>query len=154
MNATQADSGGDIPRTAAVPRTGRYRWMIIAILFFATTVNYIDRTMLGLLKPGLQGELGWSENDYGNIVMAFQAAYAFIDYMIGKEFYAGWVKAGGAPVSANAKAIEELPDSSLTRQILATPDALKRLNFKGPLSDEQRQEYLDLWQETKAYFAE
>jgi spermidine/putrescine transport system substrate-binding protein len=83
-----------------------------------------------------------------------KAAYAFIDYMIGKEFYAGWVKAGGAPVSANAKAIEELPDSSLTRQILATPDALKRLNFKGPLSDEQRQEYLDLWQETKAYFAE
>ncbi len=76
MNATQADSGGDIPRAAAVPRTGRYRWMIIAILFFATTVNYIDRTMLGLLKPGLQGELGWSENDYGNIVLAFQAAYA------------------------------------------------------------------------------
>ncbi|HEY0115479.1 MAG TPA: MFS transporter, partial [Allosphingosinicella sp.] len=52
----------------AVPRVGRYRWAIVALLFAATTVNYIDRTMLGLLAPGLRGELGWSENDYGNIV--------------------------------------------------------------------------------------
>ena len=83
-----------------------------------------------------------------------KGAHAFIDYMISKEFYAGWVKVGGAPVSANAKAVEGLPESSLTRKILATPEAIKRLNFKGPLSDEQRQAYLDLWQETKAYFAE
>lgn len=60
----------------AVARVGKYRWSIIALLFFATTVNYIDRTMLGLLKPQLSGELGWTENDYGNIVTAFQAAYA------------------------------------------------------------------------------
>ena len=60
----------------AVPRVGRYRWAIVALLFAATTVNYIDRTMLGLLKPDLQTDLGWSENDYGNIVTAFQAAYA------------------------------------------------------------------------------
>ncbi len=83
-----------------------------------------------------------------------KGAYAFMNYMISKEFYAGWVKIGGAPVSANSKAVEELPDSSLTRQVLTQPDAIKRLNFKGPLSDEQRQTYLDLWQETKAYFAE
>jgi MFS transporter, ACS family, hexuronate transporter len=57
-------------------RTGRYRWTIVALLFFATTVNYIDRTMLGLLKPDLAKEMGWTENDYGNIVTAFQAAYA------------------------------------------------------------------------------
>ena len=82
------------------------------------------------------------------------AAYAFINYMISKEFYAGWVKAGGAPVSANAAALEQLPDSSLTREVLALPENLRRINFKGPLSDEQRQSYLDLWQETKAYFAE
>lgn len=82
------------------------------------------------------------------------AANAFINYMISKEFYGGWVKAGGAPVSANAKALEQLPDSSLTRKILGRPENLKRINFKGPLSDEQRQSYLDLWQETKAYFAE
>jgi MFS transporter, ACS family, hexuronate transporter len=62
---------------AGVPeRTGRYRWSIIALLFFATTVNYIDRTMLGLLAPTLEKELSWNEDDYGNIVTAFQAAYA------------------------------------------------------------------------------
>lgn len=60
----------------AIPRAGRYRWTIIALLFLATTVNYIDRTMLGLLAPDLGKELGWNENDYGNIVTAFQAAYA------------------------------------------------------------------------------
>ncbi len=61
----------------APQRVGRYRWAIIALLFFATTVNYIDRTMLGLLAPMLGKEQGWSEDDYGNIVTAFQAAYAF-----------------------------------------------------------------------------
>jgi len=59
-----------------VPRVGRYRWLIIALLFVATTVNYIDRTMLGLLAPDLTRELGWTEKDYGNIVLGFQAAYA------------------------------------------------------------------------------
>ncbi|MGR4891769.1 MFS transporter [Sphingopyxis sp. LARHCG72] len=67
-----ADGGTATP----VPRSGRYRWLIVALLFAATTVNYIDRTMLGLLAPTLGTELGWSENDYGNIVTAFQAAYA------------------------------------------------------------------------------
>lgn len=62
--------------TAAVPRAGRYRWSIVALLFLATTVNYIDRTMLGLLAPDLGKENGWNEDDYGNIVTAFQAAYA------------------------------------------------------------------------------
>jgi ACS family hexuronate transporter-like MFS transporter len=63
--------------TAATGRqVGRVRWTIVALLFLATTINYIDRTMLGLLAPKLEDELGWSENDYGNIVMAFQAAYA------------------------------------------------------------------------------
>lgn len=70
---------GDASMTqdAAIPaKTGRYRWSIIALLFAATTVNYIDRTMLGLLAPDLGRELGWNESDYGNIVLAFQAAYA------------------------------------------------------------------------------
>lgn len=72
--------------TTITERTGRYRWAIIALLFFATTVNYIDRTMLGLLAPTLQKELNWNEDDYGNIVTAFQAAYAlgflFMGYVI------------------------------------------------------------------------
>ncbi len=60
---------------AARPR-GNVRWVICALLFFATTINYIDRQIIGILKPTLQGELGWSETDYGNIVFWFQAAYA------------------------------------------------------------------------------
>jgi ACS family hexuronate transporter-like MFS transporter len=55
---------------------GRYRWTICALLFFATTVNYIDRAVLGLLAPVLQSEIGWSEIEYGYIVTAFTAAYA------------------------------------------------------------------------------
>lgn len=71
------DAAALSPASSIARKAGRYRWAIIALLFFATTVNYIDRTMLGLLKPDLSKELGWSEDDYGNIVTAFQAAYAF-----------------------------------------------------------------------------
>lgn len=55
---------------------GRYRWMICAMLFVATTINYIDRQIIGLLKPILQVEFAWSERDYAAIVFSFQLAYA------------------------------------------------------------------------------
>ena len=55
---------------------GRYRWVICGLLFFATTINYIDRQVLGILSKDLQLAFGWSEVDYGNIVAAFNAAYA------------------------------------------------------------------------------
>jgi ACS family hexuronate transporter-like MFS transporter len=55
---------------------GRRRWMICSLLFFAATVNYVDRQVLGLLKPLLQVQFGWTENSYSNIVIAFQFAYA------------------------------------------------------------------------------
>jgi len=54
----------------------RYRWLIVSLLFFATTINYIDRQIIGLLKPILEKEFKWSETDYAHIVMAFTAAYA------------------------------------------------------------------------------
>jgi ACS family hexuronate transporter-like MFS transporter len=57
-------------------RVGYYRWVVCALIFFATTVNYIDRQVLGILKTTLQTELGWSEIDYGDIVFAFSLAYA------------------------------------------------------------------------------
>lgn len=57
-------------------RTGHYRWVICALLFFATTINYVDRQVLGILAPTLGEEIGWSEKEYGGIVTAFQAAYA------------------------------------------------------------------------------
>jgi len=57
-------------------RVGRYRWVICGLLFFATTVNYVDRQVIGILARDLQTIIGWSELDYGNIVAAFNAAYA------------------------------------------------------------------------------
>lgn len=54
---------------------GYFRWVICALLFFAATINYVDRQVIGILKPTLQAEFGWSEVDYGDIVFAFQLAY-------------------------------------------------------------------------------
>ena len=56
--------------------SGTYRWTIVALLFFATTINYLDRQVIGLLKPTLEKELSWTESDYSKVVMAFTAAYA------------------------------------------------------------------------------
>ncbi|HVF39316.1 MAG TPA: MFS transporter [Gemmatimonadaceae bacterium] len=56
--------------------TPRYRWTICALLFFATTINYIDRQVLGILAPTLQAELGWTEVQYATIVSWFTLAYA------------------------------------------------------------------------------
>ncbi|WP_031527105.1 MFS transporter [Dyadobacter crusticola] len=58
------------------PKIGNYRWIICALLFFATTINYIDRQILGLLKPTLETEFNWTESDYANIVMVFAGCYA------------------------------------------------------------------------------
>lgn len=59
-----------------VTKVGKQRWVICALLFFAATINYIDRQVIGILKPTLEAEFGWSETDYGWIVFAFQTAYA------------------------------------------------------------------------------
>jgi ACS family hexuronate transporter-like MFS transporter len=55
---------------------GRYRWLICALLFAATSINYVDRQIIGVLKPTLQLEFGWTESSYGDVVFWFQAAYA------------------------------------------------------------------------------
>jgi ACS family hexuronate transporter-like MFS transporter len=65
-------------------RIGRLRWSICALLFFATTINYIDRQVLGILSKDLQGALHWTEFDYGNIVAAFNAAYALGLLVVGR----------------------------------------------------------------------
>lgn len=62
--------------TLILQRLPRHRWMVCIMLFLATTSNYMDRQVLSILAPELQRELGWSEVEYGNIVTAFQAAYA------------------------------------------------------------------------------
>ncbi len=55
---------------------GNYRWTICGLLFFATTVNYLDRQVLSLLAPSLSEEFGWSNSDYANITAVFQFIYA------------------------------------------------------------------------------
>ena len=55
---------------------GRLRWGICALLFFATTINYVDRAVLGILAPTLRTEIGWTDGDYGRISAAFTLAYA------------------------------------------------------------------------------
>lgn len=77
------------PPQAAAVRTGRFRWTICALLFFATTINYIDRQILGILAPTLKSELGWSEIDYGNVVFAFQFAYAI--GLLGMGGFMDWI---------------------------------------------------------------
>ena len=72
------------PVTDAPARVGNYRWMICTLLFFAATVNYIDRQVLGILKPTLQAGFGWSEIAYGWIVFSFQTAYAIGLLFVGR----------------------------------------------------------------------
>lgn len=55
---------------------GNYRWGILTLFFFGTTINYIDRQVIGILKPFIAYDLGWTEVDYGFIITAFQIAYA------------------------------------------------------------------------------
>jgi ACS family hexuronate transporter-like MFS transporter len=57
-------------------RIGRYRWAICALLFAATAINYVDRQMIGVLKPTISAELGWNDETYSYVIIWFQAAYA------------------------------------------------------------------------------
>src|SRR5690606_37102395 len=56
---------GDAAAESSMERIGRFRWFICALLFFATTINYLDRMVLGILAPTLQIEVGWTEAQYG-----------------------------------------------------------------------------------------
>lgn len=68
LNTQQAITPGEKP--------GNYRWIVCSLLFFATTINYLDRQVIGWLKPLLAEKFQWTETDYSHIVMAFTAAYA------------------------------------------------------------------------------
>jgi ACS family hexuronate transporter-like MFS transporter len=74
----------------SIERLGRYRWVICGLLFFATTINYVDRAVLGVLAPLLRTKIGWTDQVYGNIGAAFTLSYA-IGFL-----FAGWLinKAG------------------------------------------------------------
>src|SRR3989441_12548880 len=59
------------------PRRFGYRWTVCALLFAVTTINYVDRQVLGILAPTLQRELSWAESQYGDVVSWFSLGYAF-----------------------------------------------------------------------------
>ncbi len=63
---------------------GKYRWVVVTLLFFATTINYLDRQVIGLLKDSLAKDFNWSETDYSRIVMAFSSAYAIALVLFGR----------------------------------------------------------------------
>ena len=65
-------------------KIGNYRWRIVVLLFFSTTINYIDRQIIGILKPFISEDLGWTEADYGYIVSAFSFVYAIGLLVTGK----------------------------------------------------------------------
>ena len=72
MNPTRRPAAS----TNTTPGLGSYRWTVVALLFFATTINYLDRQVVGLLKPTLQQVFGWTELDFGRTVQVFAASYA------------------------------------------------------------------------------
>src|SRR6202171_1573924 len=75
ITSAEAESGvSEHHATQSVSaRVGHFRWVICALLLFGTTKNYMDRNVLGVLNKTLQHDLGWSEIDYSNLVVAFQA---------------------------------------------------------------------------------
>ncbi len=82
-----------IPISSAAS-VGRYRWTICALLFFCTTINYIDRNALSVLKTTLQEQLGWTDVDYGWITFAFTVAYAAFPSLVGRAIDKYGVKIG------------------------------------------------------------
>lgn len=114
----------------------RYRWVICVMLFFATTVNYLDRQVLSLLQPMLEEEFHWTDNDYGTITAIFSLFYAismlfagrFIDWMGTRKGYA-WsiaVWSAGAALHALCGVLTEkwvgLPDADALRAVAAGTD--------------------------------
>jgi MFS transporter, ACS family, aldohexuronate transporter len=106
------DGPSQVSVQAPAVRIGHYRWVICALLFLAATINYIDRQVLGILKPTLQSQFGWSEIDYSDIVFAFQLAYAiglllagrFIDGLGAKKGFAIFIVVWSLAAIAHAEA--------------------------------------------------
>ena len=82
-----------------------------------------------------------------------EAALSFINYMIDPEFYVEWATTVGAPASANTSAMDALPADDLNKAI-HKPEYLEKLQFMSALPDERRNQFLQVWEETKAFYAE
>ncbi len=86
MTQTAGGPNAAAPKSAAAATTriGRYRWVVCALLFAATGLNYVDRQTIGFLKPALSAEYGWGQADYAHIVQWFMIAYAFGYVLFGR----------------------------------------------------------------------
>lgn len=97
-----------------------------------------------------EGAIGWLD---GLAVPAssekVDAAHAFINWMIDPAFYSEW-NANGAPASANAAAAAALPEDAFNRKVLGDPDVAARVQFMEPVSEADREAYLEMWQALKA----
>ncbi|WP_229743155.1 MFS transporter [Hymenobacter qilianensis] len=91
---TQSPPG--TPLAAASDKMSKYRWTICALVFFATTVNYLDRAVISLLKPYLETEFNWNSGDYANIEIAFKVAYSLGMLVAGRIIDALGTKIGYA----------------------------------------------------------
>ena len=93
--AVSVRSAASDPRVEPeVARRSSYRWTVVALLFAAITINYMDRQVLGILAPTLQRELKWSEGDYGAIVSWFSLAYGVGLLLMGRVLDRAGVRRG------------------------------------------------------------
>ncbi len=81
---TSKQTTGASAFNAGMERVGKYRWTICSLIFFATTINYLDRAVISLLKNNLEKEFNWTETDYSNIVISFQLSYALGMLAVGR----------------------------------------------------------------------
>ncbi|MEQ8965254.1 MAG: extracellular solute-binding protein [Azospirillaceae bacterium] len=79
-------------------------------------------------------------------------AAAFIDWMVDPEFYVEWDTRVGAPVSSNTMAVAALPDDAINKTVFGDPAVSERITFMEPMSDDRREQWLELWQEVKTEF--
>ena len=109
---------------------------------------------VGFLIP-TEGAIAWLDGlSIGADAPNPEGAHAFVDYMVSPEFYVRWDNEVGAPASANAVAMSRLSPDAFNRAVLGAEGATDNLQFMAPLSDELRETFLDIWDETKAYYAE
>lgn len=97
-----------------------------------------------------EGALGWLDGlSVPSSSEHKDAAHAFIDWMVSPDFYVKW-DAEGAPATSNTRAAAALPESSFNRRVLGDPATVAKVQFMKPVSDENREVYLKLWQDLKA----
>ena len=102
-----------------------------------------------------EGAIGWFDGlSVATGAPNADAAHAFIDFMVSPEFYVRWDTEVGAPASANAAANAQLPADAFNRTVLGDPETVSRLHFMAPLSEEKRQEFLEIWEEVKTQLAQ